>query len=172
MNQILIRLEPEMGAKVAAIMKEKRWKGQAFGMAMLECYLSLMDTSENKKPPKAPAVSPAPSTSQDFKLALEHLKAVTGRNFKVSTDLTSRLKEYDLDDIKQVIKYKAKEWMGGSMQKYLRPETLFNKTKFEGYLNDSQQLVSTEPQHENRPQQNLISNNELGWSNASPNQPG
>lgn len=39
-----------MGAKVAAIMKEKRWKGQAFGMAMLECYLSLMDTGENKKP--------------------------------------------------------------------------------------------------------------------------
>ena len=38
MNQILIRLDSEMGAKVAAHMKEKRWKGQAFGMAMLDAY--------------------------------------------------------------------------------------------------------------------------------------
>lgn len=92
--------------------------------------------------------------NSDFKEVLEYLKIVTGRNFRESTDLKARLKTYSVDEIKSVIDYKAKEWMGKDMQKYLRPSTLFNKTKFEGYLNDSNQLVPTEAVHENRPKQN------------------
>lgn len=93
-------------------------------------------------------------TNNQFKEVLEYLKLVTGRSFRESTDLKARLKDYSVDEIKEVIDYKAKEWMGKDMQKYLRPSTLFNKTKFEGYLNDSNQLVPTEASHENRPNQN------------------
>ena len=50
--------------------------------------------------------------------------------------ITARLKEgYSVDDLKLVVSYKCDEWMGTDMQKYLRPETLFRTSKFEGYLN-------------------------------------
>lgn len=50
--------------------------------------------------------------------------------------ITTRLKEgYSVDDLKRVVSYKCDEWMGTDMQKYLRPETLFRLSKFEGYLN-------------------------------------
>lgn len=88
-----------------------------------------------------------------FKEVLGYLKTVTGRNFRESNDLKARLKDFSIDEIKSVIDYKAKEWMGSDMQKYLRPSTLFNKTKFEGYLNDSNQLVPTEASNESRSKQ-------------------
>ncbi|MCP4394926.1 MAG: hypothetical protein GY804_11770 [Alphaproteobacteria bacterium] len=92
--------------------------------------------------PDSPILIPdMPESKSDFKEVLEYLKLVTGRGFRESTDLKARLKTYSADEIKAVIDYKAKEWMGSDMQKYLRPQTLFNKTKFEGYLNDSNQLV-------------------------------
>ncbi len=72
---------------------------------------------------------------------LEHLNLVTGRSFKSSSELEARLKEFSVEEVKKVIEYKAKEWMGSEWQKYLRPKTLFNKTKFEGYLNDAAQYV-------------------------------
>ena len=90
----------------------------------------------------------------DFKEVLDYLKLATGRSFRESPELKARLKTYSVDEIKSVIDYKAKEWMGKDMQKYLRPSTLFNKTKFEGYLNDCNQLVPTEASNENRPKQN------------------
>lgn len=79
----------------------------------------------------------------DFDECLTYLRIVTGRSFRNSSDLSARLKDYSVSDIKSVIDYKSKEWMGTDMQKYLRPQTLFNKTKFEGYLNDAKQGVIT-----------------------------
>ncbi len=73
---------------------------------------------------------------------LEHFNAVTGRKFKTPKGLASILKEgYTVDQIKAVIEFKAREWMGTDMQKYLRPETLFRASKFESYLNDAMQRV-------------------------------
>lgn len=47
----------------------------------------------------------------------------------------ARLKEgASLDEIKQVIDAKAKEWKGTNQARYLRPETLFNATKFAQYV--------------------------------------
>jgi uncharacterized phage protein (TIGR02220 family) len=37
------------------------------------------------------------------------------------------------DEMKQVISRKASEWLGTTMEKYLRPETLFNATKYNQY---------------------------------------
>lgn len=45
------------------------------------------------------------------------------------------LKNYSAAEIKTAIDKKVKEWKGTKMQMYLRPETLFNETKFENYLN-------------------------------------
>ena len=71
---------------------------------------------------------------------IEYLNEQTGSRYRVSTESTRRLikarmrEGFTLDDFKVVISKKAKEWKGGEMEKYLRPETLFG-TKFESYLN-------------------------------------
>jgi len=44
--------------------------------------------------------------------------------------------------------YQSQQWMGTEMQKYLRPETLFRKSKFEGYLNDAIQNVDKNKKEE------------------------
>lgn len=49
--------------------------------------------------------------------------------------IDARLKEgATIDDMKRVIDAKCAEWKGTDMQKYLRPQTLFNATKFDQYL--------------------------------------
>ncbi len=51
--------------------------------------------------------------------------------------LAARLKESTPDEIRAVIDAKAAEWRTDvKMAKYLRPETLFNATKFAGYVGE------------------------------------
>lgn len=71
---------------------------------------------------------------------LYYLNEKVGTSFKpVDSNLKfirARLNSgYKEEDLKKVIDLKVAEWNGTDMQKYLRPETLFNATKFEGYLN-------------------------------------
>lgn len=70
--------------------------------------------------------------------AINYLNSLTGSKFKpsgTSIDLIkARLNEgYTFDDIKRVIDLKVKEWLGTPMDQYLRPSTLFNRTKFQNY---------------------------------------
>lgn len=81
--------------------------------------------------------------------ALEQLKRLTGKTFRAFNTKgqpTKNLKlilyilkdGWTLKDVFQVIDYKGKRWLYNSkMKMYLRPETLFNKTKFESYLQES-----------------------------------
>lgn len=68
------------------------------------------------------------------------LNEETGKAYKPTTPKTAsliraRLKEgFAVEDFRRVIETKTREWRGGEMEKYLRPETLFG-TKFESYLN-------------------------------------
>lgn len=77
-----------------------------------------------------------------IKEIVDYLNQKTNKSFKSSTKTTqkhinARLQEgYTLNDFKEVIDKKTKEWTGTEMEKFLRPETLFG-TKFEGYLNQS-----------------------------------
>lgn len=70
---------------------------------------------------------------------IEYLNEKAGTRFKpVESNLKfvrARLKDYTIDDLKAVIDKKVKEWKGTNMQVYIRPETLFNATKFETYFN-------------------------------------
>ena len=60
----------------------------------------------------------------------------TDGNVKI---IRARLNEgYSLDDLKKVVNLKSDQWVDTDMEKYLRPETLFNKTKFQGYINEKQ----------------------------------
>lgn len=70
---------------------------------------------------------------------LSYLNEKAGTKFKpVESNLkfiVARLKDYSEDDLKAVIDKQVKEWKKTKMQPYLRPETLFNATKFESYKN-------------------------------------
>lgn len=63
--------------------------------------------------------------------ANKHYKAIDS-NLKF---ITARLKDYNEADLKAVIDKKVAEWQGTDMERFLRPETLFNATKFESYVN-------------------------------------
>ncbi|AKI28582.1 DnaD-like helicase loader [Streptococcus phage APCM01] len=71
---------------------------------------------------------------------LEYLNSKLSTSYKSTSKKTqslvkARLNEgYTVDDFKTVIDVKCDEWLNTSMNKYLRPETLFSN-KFESYLN-------------------------------------
>ena len=76
----------------------------------------------------------------EVQAVIEHLNAVTGTKHSTKSGATkhirARLKEgHTVDELKTVIDKMAKEWTGTEWQKFLRPETLFNSEKFDGYLN-------------------------------------
>lgn len=68
---------------------------------------------------------------------IAYLNEKAGTRFKpVESNLKfikARLKDNSIERLKAVIDLKVKEWRGTKMQPYLRPETLFNATKFEAY---------------------------------------
>ena len=83
------------------------------------------------------------------KLVLDALNQKTGKAFKYTDSnlrlIEARLKDYTVEDCLKVIGIKCSQWKNNpEMNKYLRPETLFNATKFGGYLNE--QEVKTSPQ--------------------------
>lgn len=70
----------------------------------------------------------------------EMLNQRTGKHFRATgqsrAHVNARFSEgYTLEDFEAVIDKKCAEWLGGDMEKYLRPETLFG-SKFDGYLNE------------------------------------
>lgn len=72
---------------------------------------------------------------------IAYLNEKTGKNYRASGEnvkklIRGRLAEgYTLDDFRAVIDVKCAEWLGSDYEKYLRPTTLFQSGKFDGYLN-------------------------------------
>ena len=68
---------------------------------------------------------------------LEFLNKMADRCYKpvdVNLDLiTARLKESSVQEMKSVIALKCRQWKNTDMEKFLRPETIFNRTKFAQY---------------------------------------
>lgn len=74
------------------------------------------------------------------KEVIDYLNDKAGKRYRYShasmAPITARLNEgFTVDDCKAVIDSKTAEWHGGEMEQYLRPQTLFSPSKFEGYLN-------------------------------------
>lgn len=94
----------------------------------LRAYLKL----DKKNPLKLPA-------SNDVQEVIEHLNLRAGtkyRNTETNAKLIRpRIEQFSVEDCKIVIDKKCQEWLNTEMEKYLRPATLFQASKFEGYLN-------------------------------------
>lgn len=71
---------------------------------------------------------------------IDYLNMRTGTKYRhvdsTRKHIQARLKEgFSVQDCKDVIDKKCVEWMNSDMEKYLRPQTLFNSEKFQNYLN-------------------------------------
>jgi uncharacterized phage protein (TIGR02220 family) len=90
-----------------------------------------------------PGPTPRPRSRDQAAEVLAYLNQRAGRSFRpVASTLElieARLKTgATVDDCKAVIARKISDWRGDpKMAKYLRPETLFNRTKFESYLGEA-----------------------------------
>lgn len=79
---------------------------------------------------------------------LLYLNEKAGKRFNTKTAanrkfIQGRLNEgYTVDDLQHVIDVMVTEWKGTKMEDYLRPETLFNPTKFQTYINKVSKLES------------------------------
>jgi uncharacterized phage protein (TIGR02220 family) len=74
---------------------------------------------------------------------IDHLNKKTGKKYRAGSKssrmhILARTKEgHTLDDFIAAIDNQAGAWMGTEWEKYLRPSTLFNSEKFEGYVNNT-----------------------------------
>lgn len=102
--------------------------------------VSSNDTSTNRKKgrKKAPNID---KYKELYAEIIAYLNEKTGKNYRSSGKqvqelIHARLEDnYTVDDFKKVIDIKCAEWLGGEYEKYLRPSTLFQASKFDGYLN-------------------------------------
>lgn len=91
--------------------------------------------------PEKPKVS-KPSIIEDVtaEKVISYLNAKAGTKYRNAESnkklVNARLKDYQLKDLCFVIDNKCNEWKGTEFEKYLRPSTLFNATKFENYVNE------------------------------------
>ncbi|WP_283650541.1 conserved phage C-terminal domain-containing protein [Dubosiella newyorkensis] len=97
--------------------------------------------SKKKKTNKSPFEKLEQEQQDELKRIIEHLNNRIGTKYSAQTKDTvtkyTKLKSlgYTEEDFKTVIEKKAKEWIGTEYAKYLRPQTLFQESKFDGYLN-------------------------------------
>ncbi len=104
-----------------------------------------LNNGSTEKQPKGNSSSSSSSSSLNTKIeeVVLYLNEKSGKNFSPKTKKTITLISslfddgYSIDNFIQVIDIKTEDWEeDGKMCKYIRPETLFNKTKFENYLNE------------------------------------
>lgn len=124
-------------AKEAA---DKRWSG-------MQPHDSGIAKPHAKPCPSVAVAVSSSVTKKDKQIyidVIDYLNEKAGTKFKPSTKssqghINARLKEgATLEDFKAVIDNKVADWKNdGEWSKYLRPATLFNGEKFEGYLNAS-----------------------------------
>lgn len=80
------------------------------------------------------------SLTMDCNEVIDFLNQVAGTSYKHSETsrkpIRARLNDgFTVDDCKRVICNRWKAWRGTEWQQYMRPDTLFRPSKFEGYLN-------------------------------------
>ena len=86
---------------------------------------------------------------ETVKEVLTYFNEKTGKQYRwQSRDnqliITARLKEkYTKEDLLKVIDNQCERWLGDEkMEPYLRPITIFGRSKIEGYLNNDKGLAS------------------------------
>lgn len=101
----------------------------------------LAKENEQPKEEKPEKEKEADSFGDDITEIVDYLNQRAGTRYKAKSKKTAehiraRLREgFTVGDFKIVIDKMVRVWTGTEMEKFIRPETLFNSEKFEGYLN-------------------------------------
>lgn len=105
---------------------------------------------------------------------LIYLNKLSGRNFPVSPQnlkfINARLKEKNSPQLlKQIIEIKVFDWKDNfGMKKFLRPDTLFNPTKFEGYRQEVEDIKTNPTKFKEYVEQRNRQNNQQSGIKADP----
>jgi len=101
----------------------------------------IMKTDNPDRKPKTNGYGP------NARAVLHMLNEIAGRQFR-ETDthlrlIKQRLSEpgVEVDEIRKMIQRQFEMWRGTEYERFLRPETLFNATKFGGYYDDRDQPI-------------------------------
>jgi uncharacterized phage protein (TIGR02220 family) len=129
--------EPDFIEKQEALFKMSEIKEiYLFGIRFLQQDFKII---ENKKEKSVP-------NKEHKEIAIKVIEylnseAETTFSIKIGSNIDlicARIKEgYTLNDFKMVIDKKVQDWKGTDWAKFLRPNTLFAKTKIENYLNSN-----------------------------------
>ena len=83
----------------------------------------------------------------NYKEPIEVLNNMTGRSFRTDNltylgEIRARVKEGSpIKEVCEVVKFICKQRMGTEWEKFLRPSTVFNKTKYESYVQEYKYLT-------------------------------
>ena len=107
-------------------------------------------TVESRSTNPTDSVNVSVSVSDSVSEVIKHLNIVINSKYKTSTkshieNISARLNDgHSVDDLKLVIDSKSNEWLNDKvMAQYLRPSTLFQASKFQGYLLSAKPVAST-----------------------------
>jgi len=109
---------------------------------IIELLTEIRDSLKKSKPKKRDKVSEKQGISETATTIIDYLNEKTNKSFKPvdanKNFIKARIKEgHSIDNIKAVIDMKCIEWMNDERNnKYLRPATLFNATKFNQYVGE------------------------------------
>ena len=87
----------------------------------------------------------------EIKTVIEYLNSKAGKNFKItaghSKHINARLREgFTVEELKLVVDTQVNKWVNDiKMVQYLRPETLFNSEKCDGYLQNAKTIIQPKP---------------------------
>lgn len=139
-------------AKKAA---EVRWEKQRLADQ------SKADQSKAKQSRSEASIASSNASSMyhaDSRTALHWLNECSGRHFRETAEnlgfISGRLSEpgVEMGGVKKMINRQCVRWKGTDQAEYLRPQTLFNKTKFDGYYAAKDlPYEASQPTHSNRP---------------------
>lgn len=144
-----------------------RGKAEWFKLAFqfLEAETDWLDVSEVDGAEPLPKQRPAEvekAYHPEARTVLHLLNQGSGKSFReVDSNLSlihARLSEpgVDLEGVKKMVKRQCARWKGTAQEEYLRPETLFNKTKFDAYYAAKDQPANGTPQQSQQPPKSIV----------------
>lgn len=113
-----------------------------------------IEKTQKKKTASEERRDPAVESVIDETIA--YLNAHAGKHYLAKAEpnrefVRARVKDgYGFDDFRFVIENQWLEWRGTTSEKYMRPETLFNPTKFQSYINAPDYSKQSVPKFQNK----------------------
>lgn len=106
-----------------------------FGVQLLQQDFEILDEKKKKGQITKQQIENATEIIEYLNEKADTMFRCNSTNIKL---VVSRINEgFTIDNFKVVVDKKVKDWKGTDWQMYLRPITLFSKTKFENYLNEN-----------------------------------